>query len=108
MIKDLEHLPYEGRLGNLGLFSLRGDLINVNKHLKEGGRQMDKARLFLVVCSDRTRSNGLNLEHRKKFHTNMEELLYNKGDGALELVAQRGGGVSFYGDIQDLSGCLPV
>ena len=30
---------------------------------------MDEARLFLVVCSNRTKSNGLKLEHRK-FLTN--------------------------------------
>ena len=74
LIKGLEHLPYEERLSNLGLFSLRerrlrGDLINVYKHLMGGGRQMDEARL-LTLCSDKTRSNGLELEHRK-FHTLM-------------------------------------
>jgi len=36
------------------------------------------------------------------------ELLYGKGDGALEQVAQRGCEVSFYGDIQDPSGYLHV
>jgi len=33
---------------------------------------MDEARLFSAVCSNRTRSNGLNLEHRE-FHTNMQK-----------------------------------
>ena len=75
MIKGLNHLLYEERLSNLGLFSLgkrrlRGDLINVYKYLKGGGRQMDEARLFLVVCSNRTRSNDLKLENRQ-FCANM-------------------------------------
>ena len=55
-----------------------------------------------VVCSDRTKSNGQKLRHRK-FHTNVQknfftELLYSAGDRALEQDAQRGCGISF-GDI---------
>jgi len=38
----------------------------------------------------------------------VEGLLYGKGDRTLEQVALRGCGISFYGDIQDSSGCLPV
>ena len=75
MIKVLEHLSHEERLSNLGLFSLgkrrlRGDLINVYKYLKAGGRQMDESRLFSVVC------NVPKLEH-KKFHINMRKNFFN-------------------------------
>jgi len=47
-------------------------MMNVYQHLKGGGRQTDEARLFLVVRSDRTRSNGLKIE-RRRFHTNIQK-----------------------------------
>jgi len=79
MINELEHLYKEG-LRHLGLFSLgkrrlRRNLINVYKYLKEVGGQMDVARFFLVVYSNRTRSNGLKLEC-KKFNTNMQTVVF--------------------------------
>ena len=75
---DLEHLPYDERLGETwgctAWRRLRGDLINANKYLT-GQSKVGEAGLFFVVPSDRKRGIEHKLEHRK-FHLNMRKSLF--------------------------------
>ncbi|KAK4816003.1 hypothetical protein QYF61_010871 [Mycteria americana] len=80
IVRVLEHLSYEYRLRELGLFSLEksrlwGDLIAAFQYLKEAYKK-DGEGLFTRACSYKTRSNGFKLKEgrfrldiRKKFFT---------------------------------------
>ena len=73
-----------------------------------GRSQVDGARPFSVVPSDRTRGNQNKLGTQEVPYEHEEKLLYFECDRALEQAAQRGCGVSFSGDIQDPSGHFSV
>ena len=80
MIRGMEHLSYEERLRELGLFRLEkrrlpGDLLAAFQYFKEADKQ-DGDRRFRRACCGRTRGNGFKLKEgrfrldlRKNFFT---------------------------------------
>ena len=80
MIKGLEHLPYEDRLRDLGLFRLekrrlQEDLMAAFQYLMGAYKKAGEG-LFTRACSGRTRGNGFKLKEgglildvKKKFFT---------------------------------------
>jgi len=82
MIRGLEHLYYEDRMRQLGLFSLekrrlQGDLLAAFQYLRRAYRK-DEENTFSRACCNKTRSNGFKLKEgrfridiRKKFFTIM-------------------------------------
>jgi len=109
-MKGLEHLSYEERLRELGLFSLEkrrfgGGLITVYKYLK-GECEDNGARLFSVVPSDRTGGNGHKLKHRRLCLNIRKHFFTVRVTGHCH-SSPRDVGASLLGDIQKPSGHGP-
>jgi len=101
--RGLEHLSYEERLRELGLFSLekrrlQGDLTAAFQYLK-GAYRKDAENIFSRACCDRTRSNSFKLREGR-FRLDTLEIFYDKGGETLAQIAQRGGGGPIPGNIQ--------
>ena len=79
IVRGLEHLSYEDKLRELGLFSLEkrrlwGDLIAAFQYLKGAYRKAGKG-LFIRACSDSIRRNVFKLKEGR-FRPNIRKKLF--------------------------------
>ena len=84
----MEHLLYEDRLRELGLFSLekkrmQGDLLAVFQYLK-GDYRKEEGRPFSRVCSHRTRGNGFTPREGRFRLDIRKNISYSKSGEVLE------------------------
>jgi len=107
VIRGLEPLCWEERLGELGLLSLgkrrlRGDLRAGFQQMKRAYKK-DAERLFTMACSDRTRGNSFKLKEctfRLDIRKNFFFFFNDDGGETVEQVAQRSCGYPITGSIQ--------
>lgn len=103
MIWGLDHLSFEERLQELGLFSLEERieqyLINACKYLKAGDILRRWCLIFFSDAQLEDEELWLSTKTQEVSHQHEEEILCTQGIQELEQAAQGGHGVSLSGDI---------
>ncbi|KFW10886.1 hypothetical protein N327_07247, partial [Fulmarus glacialis] len=85
MIRRLEHLPYEDRLRELGLFSVETALLIAAFQYLKGPYRKGGEGLFIRECSDRTRGSDFKVKEGR-FRLNIRKKLFTGGTGPREVV----------------------